>query len=158
MLTRSLSVLTTTMEGDEKGFLQALYPYQYASLVTPAALNTAFTYTSARGPMKVLNEAVFTTKDTYHGILPFLPASQDAQEQRTLAKLLVDLRSTPNLFPASDTYALGKELAQAGQALVLAQNASDSQTAALLRQKLQAHFQHWFAGSRTAPTFYYDKE
>ncbi len=29
------TVKTTTMEGDEKGFLQALYPYQYASLVTP---------------------------------------------------------------------------------------------------------------------------
>ncbi len=157
-VTTTLTVVTKAMEGDEEGFLQALYPHQYASLAQPSSLNTQFAYTSARGPMKILNASAFTTKDTYHGILPFLPTTQDAQEQRTLAKLLVDLRGAPTLFPASDTYALGKELAAAGQALILAQSTGDAQTSSLLQEKLRMQFQRWFAGSPVPPTFYYDKQ
>src|SRR3569833_2926570 len=70
-VTTSFNVTTRAMEGTQTGFLMALYPHQYSAL--QGSINTSYTYASPRGTMMVLNGTSFSTVDTYHGVLPFLP-------------------------------------------------------------------------------------
>ena len=150
-------VSTRAMEGTETGFLQALYPHQYASLASSTGL-MAYTYTSARGPLKVYGGSTFFTLDIFHGILPFLPITTDPSEQQALKRLIGDLREEKEPFPATDTYGLGKELARVAQVLPLAEVSGDGQTAAVLKARLEGKFSKWFTGAHTTPpAFFYDR-
>jgi endoglucanase Acf2 len=140
--------------GSDSGFLQALYPHQYTSLAGATASPTE-TYASARGPMRVLDARTFTTVDTFHGVLPFLPVPVgfDAATERTLLR---QVAAEGNLFPASDTYGQGKALGRIAQLLPLAA-AADPSTLARFASALRAQFQLWSAtGNRTSSRFVYD--
>ncbi len=152
----TFEVVTENKEGEpNSGFLQALYPHQYTSLAGQAASITE-TYASARGPMHVLDAHSFTTVDTFHGVLPFLPLPSgfDAATVRTLLR---QVAAEPTLFPAPDTYGLGKSLSRVAQLLPLAQS-TDPATLGHLTAALRAQFQLWSAsGNRAANCFVYDR-
>ena len=70
------TVTTQAIVPVSTAFLMALYPHHYASL-PGGTTNTAFTYNSPRGVMRVLSGTSFTTVDTFHGTLPFLPITSN---------------------------------------------------------------------------------
>jgi endoglucanase Acf2 len=155
VVTTRFRVVTRNREGGEAGsFFQALYPHQYASLAQPAEL-TGQTYVSARGPMKVLRGREFVTRDTYHGILPYLPLENhaDLEHVRTLLRAAA---AQPDLYAPTDTYGKGKALNRAAQLLALAQMTGDTVTLRKLAQSLREQFSLWAApGTRAASYFEY---
>ncbi len=147
------TVTTQSMDGVSQGFLMALYPHQYAALQGP--INTAFTYASPRGPMRVLSSTSFTTVDTFNGILPYLPRTAN-YNAATLQGLLNSVVNEGNHFTAGDTYFLGKQLNRIAQLLPIAQ-ASDQNAFNSLLDSLKGQLQSWFnANGKSTRLFYYD--
>jgi hypothetical protein len=152
-------VTTSAKEGTEKGFLQALYAHQYGSL-TQAVTSSGYSYASARGRMKVFYGRSFTTVDIYHGILPFLPSSEDSSEQRRLRVLVGEVRAERNFFRAKDTYATGKSLLRLAQLLPVAEMTGDQATVSQLESSIESEFARWLhpGPHREPPAFVYDRE
>ncbi len=98
LYTRCIGKRHRSREGSETGFLQALYPHQYGSPSEPK-VSTAYSYVSARGSMKVIEGSSFTTVDTFHGLLPFLPLSRENADRRTLTQHLTKISEEGNHFP-----------------------------------------------------------
>ena len=147
------TVTTQSMDGVSQGFLMALYPHQYAAL--QGSINTTYTYASPRGAMKVLNGTSFTTVDTFHGILPYLPRTSN-YNAATLQGLLNSVVNEANHFTAGDTYFLGKQLNRIAQVLPLAQS-SDQNAFNSLLNSLKSQMQSWFnANGKSTRLFYYD--
>jgi len=156
-VTTTFDVTTEIKEGTDPGFLQALYPHQYTSLPAGTAAGPE-TYTSARGPMRLLQAKSFTTADTFHGTLPFLPtpANFDLATERTLLKTVAAER---NLFPAPDTYGQGKSLGRVAQLLPLAQLSAEPLILDHFTAALRNQFALWSApGDRKDHHFVYDKD
>jgi endoglucanase Acf2 len=154
-VTTTYTVTTQQMEGGQTGFLQALYPHQYTSLSGPG-INTSYSYVSPRGTMEVLNSNFFTTVDTYHGILPFLPPTGNYDTPQ-LRQLIGSVANEGNQFSGQDTYEIGKQLNRIAQLLPLAQVANDSADLNNLQSSLQSYFQSWFTASGNPGLFYYDR-
>jgi endoglucanase Acf2 len=150
-------VTTKAMEGTEHGFLQALYAHQYSSLIGQP-VDTAYQYTSPRGPMHVIQSQTFITRDIYHGVLPFLPVTDDVEEKKVLRHLLSDVAAEGHPLQAADTYGLGKGLARIAQMLPLASAAGDATDQAVFKAELKREFGRWFNGtqSHTPPGFFYN--
>lgn len=151
------TVVTRAMEGTEHGFLQAIYPHQYSSM-TAGSANTGYEYASARGPMRVIRGSTFVTRDTYHGILPFLPVTSDLGERESLRHLLADVSFEKHPFQASDTYGLGKSLARIGQLLPLASTVGEATAKSVFIAELKSEFDRWFKGTQSCvpPLFFYN--
>jgi endoglucanase Acf2 len=166
-VTSTFDVLTERKEGSaeqepaapepaaDTNFIQALYLHQYTALEDPTAA-TPETYTSARGPMHVLLGRRFSTIDTFHGVLPFLPppATLDRQEERIRLQQVAD---EPDHFTQPDTYNQGKRLNRLAQLLPLAgidgDTAANNRFASALRSQLAL----WSApGERSLHRFVYD--
>ena len=143
-VTTRYTVSTRAMEGGEAGFLQALYPHQYGSM-TDGRVNTPYAYQSARGRMKLWNGATFETVDAVPGILPFLPQPPGAADLQVLRRLVNENAGEANLFPASDTYGVGKELNRAVQLLPLTDGVGEADARRKVIAALEAEFYSWFA-------------
>ncbi len=154
-VTTNYVVSTQAMEGSQTGFLMALYPHQYSSL--SGGVNTAYTYASTRGMLKVHNATSFTTTDTYHGVLPFLPPTTGFN-RATLTGLLDSVAAESSHFGADDTYALGKQFGRIGQLLPLAVTVGDTNALNNFRSTLEAKMQSWFQApaGKASDLFYYD--
>lgn len=154
-VTTTYTVSTVAMEGTTTGFLQALYPHQYASL--PDGVNTPYTYVSARGTMKVFRGSTFTTTDVFHGILPYLPPTGNYSSS-TLQGYVSTVSGEASHFNRGDTYVEGKRLARIGHLLPLAKQVGDTTAFNNLLSSLEAEYQAWFVApsGKTNQLFYYD--
>jgi endoglucanase Acf2 len=144
-----------TQPGANTAFVQALYPHQYAAL-EGASASTSEVYASARGPMRILIDRSFTTVDTFHGLLPFLPppATLDKHEEDTL---LQQVANEPQHFTQSDTYNEGKRLNRLAQLLPLANIEGDTSVGNRLASAMREQFAIWSApGDRSLHRFVYD--
>lgn len=146
------AVTTQSMDGKSMGFLQALYPTQYDSL--PGAVNTPYLYLTNHGVMKVNSGLTFTITDTFHGILPMMPATS----KYDMAKLKGYVDNSPAAVLSASDYEQGKILGAAAQVLPLAQIA-DPAAYTTLQGKLQNILQTWFTATTTSGSdlFYYNK-
>jgi len=148
------AITTKAMEGTETGFLAALYPHQYDTL-SGSSINTSYTYTTSKGTMEVLNGTSFTTVDTYHGILPFIPPTSNINT----AKLKAYVDEAPVASStASDTYANGKSLGAAAQVVPLAKYIGDTAAYDNLHNSIESSMENWFTATSTksSAVFYYD--
>ena len=148
------TVTTQAIVPGSTAFLMALYPHHYASL-PGGTTNTSFTYNSPRGVMRVLNGRSFTTVDTFHGTLPFLPITSN-YDAATVQGFLNTVVNEGNSFPSNDVYFLGTELNRVAQVLPIADRFNPAQRDALLN-RLKARMQFWLnADGRTTNLFYYN--
>ncbi len=149
------AVSTQSMEGTQTGFLMALYPHQYTSLSGGA--NTGYTYASPRGTMKVQNANNFTTTDTYHGVLPFLPPT-GAATTSTLTGLINNIANEGNHFTNTETYGIGKNFNRIAQLMPLAKAVNDTNALNNFKSSIESEMQSWFTatGGKSANLFYYD--
>jgi endoglucanase Acf2 len=162
-VTTTYTVTTQAKEGTQTGFLMALYPHQYTSL-QGSAINTTFTYPSSRGALEVLQGTSFTTVNTFHGILPFMPNTNNFNSA-TLKSLIDTVAAEPNHFTVSqsgggtNTYDIGKDLARVAHLLPIASVAGDTASLTSLQTSLQNELQNWFNGAannQTSNVFYYN--
>ena len=162
-VTTTYTVTTQAKEGTQTGFLMALYPHQYSSL-SGTAINTTFTYASARGTLKVLQGTSFTTVDTFHGILPFMPNTNNFNAT-TLRSLIDSVANEANHFTVSqsgggtNTYDIGKDLARIAHLLPIASVAGDTASLNSMQTSLQNELQNWFNGAangQSSNVFYYN--
>ena len=150
-ISTTYTVTTQSMDGKSTGFLSALYPTQYDAL--PGVVNTAYTYLTNHGTMKVNSGNAFTIVDTFHGVLPFLPPTNNYD----MAKLKTLVDSSPAAGIVASDYEQGKVLGVAAQVLPLA-SIADPAAYTSLQTKLQDTLQTWFTATpaSTASVFYYD--
>ncbi len=162
-VTTTYTVTTQAKEGTQTGFLMALYPHQYTSL-QGSAINTSFTYPSSRGTLEVLQGTSFTTVNTFHGILPFMPNTNNFNSA-TLKSLIDTVASEANHFSVSqsgggtNTYDIGKDLARVAHLLPIASVAGDATALNSLQTSLQNELQNWFNGAannQSSNVFYYN--
>lgn len=150
------AVSTQAMEGSQTGFLMALYPHQYTSL--SGGVNTAYTYASPRGTMEVQSGTSFTTTDTYHGILPFLPPT-GSYSTTQLSSLLNNVVTESNHFTGTETYGLGKQLNRVAQLMPIAGVVNNNSAMNSLKSSLEGEMQSWFTatGGKSTNLFFYDQ-
>jgi endoglucanase Acf2 len=155
-VTTTFDVITAPKEpAADTNFIQALYPHQYTALQGQQASATE-TYTSARGPMRLLTGSQFTTADIFHGLLPFLPppATLDHHEEHAL---LQQVANEPQHFTQPDTYNHGKSLNRLAQLLPLSSIDGYASLSSLLTSTLRNQFALWSApGDRALHRFVYD--
>lgn len=156
------TVSTQAQEGTETGFLMALYPHQYTAL--QGSINTSFTYPSSRGTLEVLQGTSFTTVNTFHGILPFMPNTNNFSSS-TLKSFVDSVANEANHFSASqsgggtNTYDIGKDLARIAHLLPIAKVAGDTTALNSMQTSLQNELQNWFNGAannQSTNVFYYN--
>lgn len=141
--------------------LVALYRHQW--LHTDHAF-TNYSYTSARGVMKVIDDSSFTTRMIFNGVLPALPyVALDGKEGFSQAQLAEyvneiyqqDKKKRWNNFP-KDTYWNGKVMQRLALLVEIADQVKNYEARDLFLQELKENFEQWFNG--TAKTWYYDKQ
>lgn len=145
------TITTQSMDGKSTGFLSALYPTQYDAMPTP--VNTAYTYLTNHGTMEVNSGTSFSTTDTFHGVLPFMPPTTNYN----LAKLKTFVDAAPAAALSASDYEQGKILGATAQVLPLA-TIADPAAYTTLQTSLQNTLQTWFTATptSTADLFYYD--
>jgi len=149
------TVATRAMEGSQTGFLQALYPHQYATL--SGTINTGYTYASPRGPMKVHSAASFSTIDKYHGVLPFLPPV--GHDNATLRGYVNAVANEANPANGGESYGAGKQFNRVAQVLPLARAVNNTAAVDGLLGKLKSEMQNWLTASNgeASKLLYYDR-
>jgi endoglucanase Acf2 len=161
-VTTTYAVTTQAQEGTQTGFLMALYPHQYAAL--QGTINTSFTYPSSRGTLKVLQGVSFTTVNTFPGVLPFLPNTNNFSNA-TLTSFINTVANEANHFSVSqsgggtNTYDIGKDLARVAHLLPIAKVAGDTTALNSMQTSLQNELQTWFNGAannQSTNVFYYN--
>jgi hypothetical protein len=127
-----------------------LYPHQARALQLGVEI-PGFHYTSVRGAITPIVAASFKVHYTYHGILPYWGALQDATNRDRLASLLVgDAARSRNLFTIQQgggTYWQGKALAATAQLMCIAEQSGNLDLRDKLLKSLEEHFEAWFQGN-----------
>ncbi|MEV6984984.1 glycosyl hydrolase [Sphaerisporangium sp. NPDC051017] len=140
-VTTTYTAATTAKEGTQTGTLLALYRHQW--LATTDAL-TAYTYASSRGTMKLREGATFSTRQTFHGVLPSLPDLGAYDRARLLDFVRQEANAADPYKGAGDTYWAGKALGRLAQLVPIAEQLGDNATRDKLIELLKTKLQSWF--------------
>jgi len=161
-LTTRYRVRADVREGTEGRTLLALYPHQWKH--TDAKMS-AYTYVSPRGPMKLLapeagaRETTFTTKMTFGGILPGLPAAGSDDSRRRIAQAVRAAAKADKPLGTRDTYWTGKALGRLAALAHVADQANLPQERNVFLARIKSELGDWFRppAGRRGKLFYYDK-
>lgn len=153
------TVTTRALEGTDTTTLMALFRHQW--LYSPD-VNTAYTYSSARGSMKVVDGNTFTTADVIPPVLPALPLpSSLASSPATLvAELETAAAGTLLAGDGSDTYWTGKGLWRAASLVRLADQLGKTAIRDALLTRIKGELERWFTATtgKTTAVFAYDPQ
>ncbi len=151
---------TTALEGSGSGTVVALYPHQSQNLAggTPIAQ----TYTSPRGPMKVLvGTSSFTTSMRYNGVLPEVPAvGMTSGDLATLNGYLDQAaQGDPLAGFGNDTYWTGKALGRAARLAEIADQVNRADVRDKMLGAIRTRLTDWFTApaGKSERVFYYDR-
>ncbi|MEU8270646.1 glycosyl hydrolase [Sphaerisporangium sp. NPDC049002] len=139
-LTTTYTATTTAKEGTETGTLQALYRHQWLATTDPL---TTYTYVSPRGTMKLREGASFSTRQTFHGVLPALP-DLGAYDRARLGDFVKQGAAGDPLGGMGDTYGTGKTLGRLAQLVPIAEQLGDTASRDKLLGMLKTELQSWF--------------
>lgn len=149
-MTATYAFTTTAREGTATGTVFALYPHQrdHLSGVTPSA----YSYVSARGPMRVVVGATrFRTVTTFNGVLPQLANTGFPKGSADAAQLqgYVDQVASSDPFAGfgDDTYWTGKAFGRAAQVIQIAQQTGDTASRDKLLAPVKARLTDWLTAS-----------
>ena len=141
--------------------LLALYPHQWKN--TDAKL-TAYTYVSPRGSMKLLAPAGhagtggFTTKMTFHGVLPGLPAVAAPAQRRRLGEYVRAAAAAEKPLGTKDTYWTGKALGRLAALAHVSDAAGCPDQRDRFLRRIKSELEDWFRASpgKRGKLFYHD--
>jgi endoglucanase Acf2 len=151
---------TTAMEGSQTGTVVALYPHQWHNLGGGAPI--AQTYTSPRGPMKVLaGTSSFTTNMRYNGVLPEIPAVGITGNDLTTLNGYLDqaAQGDPLAGFGNDTYWTGKALGRAARLAEIADQLNRTTVRDTMLGAIRTRLTDWFTATagKAERVFYYDR-
>jgi len=153
----SYHVATAPQEGTDTLAIQALFRHQW---LFSSNVNTSWAYTSARGPMKVVEGNTFTTEDVLPPVLPGLPPPPQA-DQATLKTELDAVAKTALLAAdGSGTYWTGKGLWRTAGLVRLADQLGMTAVRDTLLGRIKGELQRWFTATagKTSAVFAYDPD
>jgi endoglucanase Acf2 len=143
------SLETQMLEGASKPSLMGLFPHQWQRLESLPELGS---YTSARGEMKLLAGDVFTTRTPYTGILPVLPAPDNATARGEIRALLEAFVTRGNFFPLSpesirvtDAYTDARNFGRLNQLVFIAEQLGAKDEAAVLLKAMRGQLEEWLS-------------
>jgi endoglucanase Acf2 len=160
----TFTATTTVKEGTEARPIMALYRHQW---LNSTAVNTAYTYVSPRGEMKVVRGSSFTTTTKYNGVLPWLPdvGTYNRTQLNNYINDILALGSTdarlhipgPSGFER-DTYWYGKGLGLLAMLVPIADQMGNTTARDTFLNDLKVTLQNWYTASagETKNLFYYD--
>jgi endoglucanase Acf2 len=141
---------TQVKEGTETNTLQALFRHQWMHTSSPL---TSYTYSSARGGMKLYSGNVFTTTMPFHGILPVFP---DKGFDHATLTTYVNNETGSTLPSNADTYAMGKAFGRMAMLTALADQVANTTARSGFVSKMESKLQSWFTATsgKTSEVFY----
>ena len=151
-------VTTHAMQGGETVPILGLYPHQWFDQSIPGLLPDAFP--SVRGTIKLLAADAFTTRMTYHGIVPFWPKLPAAVGGSRVDSLLGgDVAKMYGAFGVQGpgTYWIGKGLGRAAQLMDIAAVQGKAGEAQKLENMLTQHMEDFFSGKNSSTYFVVDR-
>jgi len=147
-VTTTFAFTTVAREGKGEGTLFALYPHQWMRFVARPSGRLleeraegrapGHAYRSVRGEMKLAAGTEFTTRSTFHGVLPVLPVVSGEDEAKLRICLEEELKGKPP--GTGDTYWEGKRLGKLATLAGIAEQVDSKLEAAFLgelRQRLE---------------------
>ncbi len=137
-VTTTYSATTTPMEGGETRPIMALYRHQW---LNSGAVNTPYTYNSARGQMKVLLGNSFSTSLKFGGVLPFMP-DKGTYDRNRLAGFVNEAAAQPGIT-GNDTYWVGKSLGRAAELAHIAHQLGNTGARDALLNNMKTELQDW---------------
>lgn len=159
-VTTTFTFTTAAREGKGEGTLFALYPHQWMRcpmfVVPPSGgipeeraearttNSTTQTYRSVRGEMKLASGTSFTTRSTFHGVLPVLPVMAGEDKARLRACLEEELKAKPP--GTADTYWEGKRLGKLATLAGIAEQVDPKLEAAFLGE-LKQRLEGWLSAA-----------
>ncbi len=161
-VTTTYTFTTVVKEGSETRPLFALYPHQWENT---SDVNTAYTYVSPRGTMKVVRGTSFATTMKFSGVLPWLP-DLGAYDRTQLYNYINDIYllnddgrlHLPGPGGEWDTYWTGKGLGRLAMLVPIAEQIGHTAARDAFLQTLKSRLQNWYTASsgETGTLFYYD--
>ena len=145
---------TRSMQDDQHVALVGLFPNLWEGQQIPGLQSTGFA--SVRGNVKLLAANQFTTRLSFHGIVPFwpkLPAADGGSRVDTL--LGGDTAEMPGAFnlQGNGTYWVGKGLGRAAQLMNIAYAQGKTGDARELQRMIEQHFEQFFSGKDSESYF-----
>jgi endoglucanase Acf2 len=141
--------------------LMALYRHQWLNTNHPML---EFSYQSAKGLMKVIDDHQFTTTLAFNGVVPFLPLAakngESSFNQDQLYQYIDSIykETQPNRWKIdanTDTYWSGKALNRISQLIPIADQVNHTAARDLFLSEVKTELQNWFDGKNNK-IFYYD--
>ena len=117
-------------------------------------------FASVRGQVKLLAANDFTTRLTYHGIVPYWPALPAADGGSRVDTLLGgDVAAMPGAFglQGDGTYWIGKGLGRAAQLMNIAYAQGKTDDAVELQHMVERHMEKFFSGRDSGSYFVVDR-
>lgn len=158
------TVTPDVKEGSESAFLMGLLPHHWANLSAPLDFEPA-TFATVRGQMKLLAANSFSTRLAFHGILPTLPAVDEAAsttgfDPQRLAALVAEVVDDDGLDPWTDSYNDGLLLGRLMQTARVAKLAGLDADFGRSLEKIRARIENWltYAPGEVAFMYYYQPE
>ncbi|ACL69174.1 glycosyl hydrolase [Halothermothrix orenii] len=136
----SYNYTVTQYEGSETGTLFALYPHQWRNLQQGNLQN--YSYTTARGEMKLAQGTSFTTSMKFPGVLSALPPLETQTDLDRLYSYVDSARNEP--FTSTDTYYVGKRLGKLATIIPIAEQVNHTTAASEFRNELRTRLENWF--------------
>jgi len=152
-VTTNFTVTTESKQYGQTNTLLALLPHQYKNSSAP--VSSLYTYDILLGKMKLMEGNSFSTVNTFHGIIPFLPDKGNYDRAHLQALLNTDDNTT---LAATDTYFNGKQMAKVANLLPIADQLGDTTSRDYLASRLKTVLVNWFTYTSGENTrfFYYD--
>lgn len=151
---------TQVMEGPDNGPLLGLYPHHwFRNASVEPKLGPAFD--TVRGKIRLLPAAQFSTRSTYHGIVPYWPGVPESPRTEQLRDVLkADVRNARRLLLESGygkgPYWQGKGLMRLTKMADVAEQQGDIETRDQLLGMVKKRIEEWYSGQGRS-YFHYDK-
>jgi endoglucanase Acf2 len=128
--------------------LMGLYPHQWQNTSTPLL---PWSYTSARGAIRLIAKNHFETQTRYTGILPNLPLTQNPDSLQVVRQALLTFVDNGKFFPlapesfrVTDAYTDARNFGRLVQALEIAEQLGETKAAQTLVAAIRERLEEWF--------------
>jgi endoglucanase Acf2 len=156
LLNTTFTATTTAKEGTETRPLMALFRHQW---LNSSSVNTSYTYVSARGQMKVVRGASFSTSMTFNGVLPSLP-DKGTYNRTQLNTYINEIYNGGNVSVGAglDTYNTGKQLYRLAALIPIAEQMGNTAAKNAFLNAVKTRLQDWFQApdGKSADIFHYN--
>jgi endoglucanase Acf2 len=147
----TFTVDTTPKEGVSHETLMGLYPHQWAAL--PSPVESAWSYDSVRGTIRVIAGNTFAVERTYHGILPEWAGLEDPAHRSMVDGLITgDASKSETMYNKNysyGTYWVGIGLGAASQLLAVAEAEGKSSQRDHMLGSIRNRLESWFDGKHS---------